>query len=130
MALAADVAGARAAIGRPESLVIGVAGTFTSLAAVDIGRYDPEVVHGHRISIERLRELVDDLAALPLGERLEVPGLHPGRAPYVVAGGEIAMAVVSALEAPGVVVSELDILDGIAVDVSDHAASSRLSRTH
>lgn len=125
-ALRHDMAGARDTIGGPESIVIGVAGTFTTLAAVDLGGYDPVAVHGHRVSRGRLRQLTDRLAALPLRERLSVPGLHPGRAPYVVAGGEIAVAALDALEADGVEVSERDILDGIALAASGAATTSTL----
>ncbi len=125
-ALRRDMAGARDTIGGPESMVIGVAGTFTTLAAVDLGGYDPVAVHGYRVSRGRLRQLTDRLAALPLRERLSVPGLHPGRAPYVVAGGEIAVAALDALEADGVEVSERDILDGIALAASGAATTSSL----
>jgi len=118
-ALAPAMAGAVAAIGGPEEHVIGVAGTFTTLAAIDIGRYDPALVHGHRVAKGELREIVALLASVSLEERRQIPGLHPGRAPYIVAGAEIALAGLDALGADSVQVSERDILDGVALTASD-----------
>lgn len=118
-ALALEMASAVEAIGGPEEHVIGVAGTFTSLAAIDIGRYDPALVHGHRVARGRLREIAALLSSVSLEERMEIPGLHPGRAPYVVAGAEIALAALDALGAESVQVSERDILDGVALTAAD-----------
>lgn len=106
-------------VGGPQDHVIGVAGTFTTIAAIDIGRYDPALVHGHRVSRADLRGIADRLAAVALEERRQIPGLHPGRAPYIVAGAEIALAALDALGADAVQVSERDILDGVALAASD-----------
>ena len=76
----------------PETLsarrAIGVAGTITSLAALDLGlvEYDRDRVHGHRLGDAAVRAQLERLAALPLGERRRVPGLEPERAPVIVAG--------------------------------------------
>lgn len=113
-AVTADVVAALDRVGRPP-VAIGVAGTFTTLAAIDIGRYDAELVHGHRLGVARLAEITAMLGGLPLADRLDVPGLHPGRAPFIVAGSEIALAAVRGAGVPEVVVSERDILDGIAL---------------
>src|SRR2546423_10296907 len=66
---------------------IGVAGTITSLAALDLGlvEYDPERVHGHRLGAEAVEGLLERLAALPPEERRRVPRLDPQRAPAIVA---------------------------------------------
>lgn len=117
-AVTADVADALDRVGRPPT-AIGVAGTFTTLAAIDLGRYDPAIVHGHRLGVARLAEIADLLAGLPLADRLDVPGLHPGRAPFIVAGSAIALAAVQGAGVPEVVVSERDILDGIALAAAD-----------
>ena len=60
---------------------IAVAGTATTLAAIAHGGYAPEAVHGARITRAQVRDLQARLAALPLAERREVPGLEPARAP-------------------------------------------------
>ncbi len=67
---------------------VAVAGTATSVAAIDqdLEPYDPERVHGHVVSDARLGELLARLAAMTDEERRHVHGLHPDRAPTIVAG--------------------------------------------
>ncbi|MBI5311169.1 MAG: Ppx/GppA family phosphatase [Actinobacteria bacterium] len=99
---------------------VAVAGTPTVLASVDLAleEFDPWKVHGHAITRERCAGLLHQLAALPLAERREVTGLHPDRAPTIVAGAAILMATLEAFELPAVTVSEHDILYGIALDLA------------
>jgi exopolyphosphatase / guanosine-5'-triphosphate,3'-diphosphate pyrophosphatase len=98
---------------------IAVAGTPTSCAAIDleIEPYDPSRVEGHELSVERLAEIRDRLAALPLAERREVPGLHPDRAPTIVAGVLILIEALAAFGLQTVRVSERDILWGAALEL-------------
>ncbi|MDH3227831.1 MAG: hypothetical protein OEM67_12205 [Thermoleophilia bacterium] len=103
----------------PHDVAIGVAGTFTSLAAVDIGKYDSELVHGHVLSATRVEELIAGLAALPLAERRRVPGLHPDRAAVIVTGGALALGAMEALASSTLTVSERDLLDGVALAAMD-----------
>ena len=71
---------------------IGVAGTITTVAAIDLGlrEYDPVRIHGHRLSRAATDRVLGDLAALPLAARRRVPGLEPERAPVIV-GGLVAL---------------------------------------
>jgi exopolyphosphatase/guanosine-5'-triphosphate,3'-diphosphate pyrophosphatase len=98
---------------------IGVAGTPTSCAAIDleVEPYDPSRVEGHELSVERLAEIRDRLAALPLARRREVPGLHPDRAPTIVAGVLILIEALEAFALGHVRVSERDILWGAALEL-------------
>jgi len=100
---------------------VGVAGTITTLAALDLGldEYDRERVHGHRLSREGLERQLQRLAALPLAERREVPALEPERAPVIVAGAVIAREVLHAYSLDEIAVSEHDILDGIALAAAE-----------
>ena len=100
---------------------IGVAGTVTTLAAVDLGldRYDRERVHGHRLALEAARRQLERLAALPLAERREVPALDPERAPVIVAGAVILTETLAFFELDAIEVSERDILDGIALAAAE-----------
>ena len=99
------------------NLGIGVAGTPTSLAAIDQGLdpYDPELVHGSHLSLEAIQTMCSRLAAMPLTERLEVVGLHRGRAPTIVAGVVILIQVMRAFGLSEIEVSEHDILWGAAL---------------
>jgi exopolyphosphatase / guanosine-5'-triphosphate,3'-diphosphate pyrophosphatase len=102
---------------------IGVGGTATQLASVDLGLavHDRDRVEGHAIPLARLGELKDRLAALPLAERRGVRGLDPARAPTIVAGVTILIEAVGAFALDGVEVSERDILWGVALDSVPHA---------
>jgi exopolyphosphatase/guanosine-5'-triphosphate,3'-diphosphate pyrophosphatase len=110
----------RAVAAQPESKpsrAIAVAGTPTSLAAIDqeLEPYDPGRVHGYRLGIRRVQHMLSRLSSLPLAERLRVRGLHPGRAPTIVAGTVILVQVMRVFGLEEVEVSELDILHGSAL---------------
>jgi exopolyphosphatase/guanosine-5'-triphosphate,3'-diphosphate pyrophosphatase len=121
-ALAGDVRGRiEAAIAdRPEAVAaagIAVAGTPTSLAAVELGLepYDPARVHGHVLALDSIQRRLSQLASLPLAERAEAPGLHPDRAPTIVAGAVILIEAMRSFGLDRVEVSEHDILYGAAL---------------
>ena len=123
--LAADIRNQidRAIAARPHSnpgRAIAVAGTPTSLAAIDqeLEPYDPRRVHGYRLGLQRIQRMLSRLSSLPLAERLRVPGLHPGRAPTIVAGTVILVQVMRAFKMNEVEVSELDILHGSALSAA------------
>jgi exopolyphosphatase/guanosine-5'-triphosphate,3'-diphosphate pyrophosphatase len=105
---------------RPAS-AIGVAGTITSIAALDLGldEYDPERVHGHYVSREGAVRQLDRLASLPLAERREVPALDPDRAPVIVAGAIILREALDHFGFDGIEASERDILDGAALEAAE-----------
>jgi exopolyphosphatase/guanosine-5'-triphosphate,3'-diphosphate pyrophosphatase len=90
---------------------IAVAGTATSLAAID----GAEQIHGYRLSLASCERMVAMLARMPLEERRRVPGLHPDRAPTIVAGAVILTESIRALGLAEIEVSEADILHGAAL---------------
>ena len=96
---------------------IAVAGTATSLAAVDqaLDPYDPERVHGYELQLGACEQMLAMLAALPLEKRREVSGLHPDRAPTIVAGAVILVESIRAFGLGSVETSEADILHGAAL---------------
>jgi len=113
--LAAAAAYVRALLPTLEAAsAIGVAGTVTTLATLDLGlsAYDPERTHGHRISRAAVGEQLEQLAGMTLEERLEVPGMEPGRAPVLVAGLVVLREIMDAFELDEIEVSERDILHG------------------
>ncbi len=99
---------------------IAVAGTPTSLAAIDqrLDPYDPELVHGYRLSLGTIQRILSELASKPLAERLQVVGLHEGRAPTIVAGVIILIQVMRAFGLSEIEVSEHDILWGAALEAA------------
>jgi exopolyphosphatase/guanosine-5'-triphosphate,3'-diphosphate pyrophosphatase len=96
---------------------IAVAGTATSLAAIDqeLDPYDPERVHGYRLSQASCERLLARLARLTVAERRDVTGLHPDRAPTIVAGAGVLLESMRAFGVDEVEVSERDILHGAAL---------------
>jgi exopolyphosphatase/guanosine-5'-triphosphate,3'-diphosphate pyrophosphatase len=104
-------------IRRATAAGIAVAGTATSLAAIDQGLepYDPARVHGYRLALGACERMVGMLAALPLEQRREVAGLHPDRAPTIVAGAVILVEAMQAFGLEAAEISEADILQGAAM---------------
>ena len=100
---------------------VAVAGTVTTLAALDLGleRYDRDRVDGHRLSAAAVRVQLDRLAALPLAERRLLPAMEPERAPVIVAGTVILAELLDAFSLDGVDVSEHDVLDGAALAAAE-----------
>lgn len=100
---------------------IGVAGTLTTLAALDVGleQYDRERVHGHRLTTAAARTQLARLAALPLHKRRELPAIDPERAAVIVAGAVILVSILDHFGLDEIEVSERDILDGIALAAAE-----------
>ncbi len=122
-ALAADVrALIGAAIGQNHTSPapragIAVAGTPTSLAAIEMSLdpYDPMRVHGHHLTFHSIQWMLSQLASSPLAERRQIAGLHPDRAPTIVAGVVILTEAMRAFGLDQIEVSEHDILYGSAI---------------
>ena len=96
---------------------IGVAGTITQLATLDLGleREEPELVHEHQLSTEAIAALLERLAALPVDEIRRERGMHPDRAPVIVAGTVVALETLRHFGLDGLEVSEHDIMHGAAL---------------
>jgi len=125
-ALAADIRSLiQAAVppGLTASAGIAVAGTPTSLAAVEmeLEPYDPARVHGHVLPLPAIQRMLSLLASAPLAERVQIPGMHPDRAPTIVAGVVILVEVMRAFELEQIGVSEHDILYGTAIAAATRA---------
>jgi len=121
-ALASDVRGLieRAIAGQPGAAAaagIAVAGTPTSLASIEIGLepYDPKQVHGHTLALTSIQRQLSKLASAPLSKRAEIVGMHPDRAPNIVAGVVILVEAMRAFALENIEVSEHDILYGCAI---------------
>jgi len=100
---------------------IGVAGTVTTLATLDLGdeEYDPQRTHGHRIPRASLDEQLGRLARMTTAERERVPGVEPGRAPVIVAGLVVLREILDAYGLDEIEVSERDILHGAALAAAE-----------
>lgn len=96
--------------------VVGVAGTFTSVAAgvLDLPAFDPDAVDHASLPMRGVHELCDRLVGMTTAQRLELGWMHPGRADVIAAGALIVSRVLARTTASHLLVAEADILDGIA----------------
>ncbi|MDX6556481.1 MAG: exopolyphosphatase / guanosine-5-triphosphate,3-diphosphate pyrophosphatase [Miltoncostaeaceae bacterium] len=119
-ALGGPVRDALDRIGGPAPAV-GVAGSATTLAAIHLGGYDPARVHRLRLTTPEVAAIAARLAAMPLAELRELPGLEPARAPVIVAGATVIATILEVAGLPDLLVSERDILDGAALAAREGA---------
>ena len=93
---------------------IGIGGTATSLAAIDLQMesYDPRRIQGHRMDRGTIEAMILQLRYMSREERLEVKGLQPGRVDIIVPGAEIITSLMDTYQIGSIVVSEADGLEG------------------
>ncbi len=98
---------------------VGIAGTMTTLAAVSLrlATYDGARVHGHTLSRGELAAVVDELASVSLATRRTMLGMEPKRADVIVSGGVLALAVLDALGAASVRISDRGVRWGLAAEL-------------
>jgi len=101
--------------------VIGVAGTITTLAAIDLklAKYDSEKIHGHILDRDRIKEIYDFICGMDTEDRKKVTGLDPKRADIIIGGIAIVIEALKMLDCKSIYVSEKDILDGIIYTLVD-----------
>jgi exopolyphosphatase/guanosine-5'-triphosphate,3'-diphosphate pyrophosphatase len=119
--LRAAVAEARAHVRLDgDATFVGVAGTVTTVAAIALGlqAYEPERIHGARISAAQVDEVTERLLHMTHAERAALPVMHPGRVDVIGGGALVLSTLLAEVGAPAVIASEHDILDGIALGVA------------
>ncbi|MER6157177.1 Ppx/GppA phosphatase family protein [Streptomyces sp. NPDC001868] len=105
---------------REAHTLVGLAGSVTTLSAIaqDLPAYDSAAIHHSRITYDRVREITEWLLRSTHAEREAVPSMHPGRVDVIAAGALVLLSIMERIGAAEVVVSEHDILDGIAWSVA------------
>ncbi|MDX2595142.1 MULTISPECIES: Ppx/GppA phosphatase family protein [Streptomyces] len=105
---------------REAHTLVGLAGSVTTVSAIaqDLPEYDSARIHHSRISHDRVREITEGLLRSTHAERAAIPSMHPGRVDVIGAGALVLLAIMERIGAREVVVSEHDILDGIAWSVA------------
>ncbi|MFD7922322.1 exopolyphosphatase [Streptomyces sp. NPDC059740] len=98
------------------STLVGLAGSVTTVAgiALELPEYESAAIHHSRISREKVREISERLLTSTHAERAAIPVMHPGRVDVIGAGALVLLRIMERTGAEEVVVSEHDILDGIA----------------
>ena len=99
------------------STLVGVAGSVTTVAAIALGldHYDSMRIHGSVIDVEQVTDVAELLLAMPRDQRAAMGVMHPGRVDVIGAGSLVLARIMALTGADEVVVSEHDILDGIAL---------------
>ncbi|HKO46711.1 MAG TPA: Ppx/GppA phosphatase family protein [Polyangiaceae bacterium] len=110
----------------PSARLVGVAGTVTQLAALELEleRYDATRVHGHTLTRQAVDRLATRLASLDLAQRRGLPGMEPARADVLVVGSAIARAVLQWSGAAELVVSDRGVRWGLAEELAADRASA------
>ncbi len=105
---------------REAHTLVGLAGSVTTVSAIalDLPAYDSAAIHHSRVSLGRVREITEWLLRSTHAERAAVPSMHSGRVDVIGAGALVLLAIMERIGAEEVVVSEHDILDGIAWSVA------------
>jgi len=101
----------------PEVLV-GTAGTVTTLAAIDgdVYPYDPEAIHGRILTFKRVEELLEDLKNKSLAERSAMRAIEKGREDLIIAGGALVLETMRVFECNLLTVSEHGLREGLVLD--------------
>ena len=99
--------------------MIGLAGTVSTVAAVEIGlaTYDRDRIHHFWLTRQAAEDVFRTLATETRAERMGNPGLEEGRADVIVGGCVVLVAVMRYFDLEGCLVSESDILDGLAMSL-------------
>ena len=115
------------AVGRALSYVdgsghhlVGLAGSVTTVAgiALDLPHYDANRIHHSILTAEAVEEIAARLSAMDHAQRAAVPVMHPGRVDVIIAGTLVLREIMRQTKAAEVIVSEHDILDGIASSIN------------
>jgi exopolyphosphatase/guanosine-5'-triphosphate,3'-diphosphate pyrophosphatase len=99
--------------------IIGLAGTITTLAAVDLklSEYDREEIHRYSLRLEKIRKILLNFCSTGLKDRQNIVGLDPRRADIIIGGTVILIEIMELLKQDKILVSESDILDGIIYSI-------------
>jgi exopolyphosphatase/guanosine-5'-triphosphate,3'-diphosphate pyrophosphatase len=102
----------------PEVL-IGTAGTVTTLAAIDgsVDPYDSEKIHGVSLTFKRVEELLEDLKNKSLSERMAIKAMEKGREDLIIVGGALVLETMRIFECDLLMVSEYGLREGIALEI-------------
>jgi len=105
---------------RPRA-AIGVAGTITTIATLDLGleEEDPDTVHGHSLSAETVATWMERLEGMSVEEIRALRGMHPGRAPVIAAGAVVVRETLAYFGLETLEVSEHDIMHGAALAAAE-----------
>jgi len=100
---------------------IGTAGTFTTLASIDLGleTYSREKIHLHTIPIRRLKKIYTEISSIPLSKRKHIKGLEPERADLIIPGLHFTINAMDFFHFKELTVSDYGLLEGVLIELRD-----------
>jgi len=106
---------------KKDTTFIGTAGTFSTIASIDIGlnTYSREKIHLHKLPLNRLQDMNKKLLALSLKERKNIRGLEPGRADLIIPGLQFTIKVMEIFGFDELIVSDYGLLEGILLEINE-----------
>jgi exopolyphosphatase/guanosine-5'-triphosphate,3'-diphosphate pyrophosphatase len=106
---------------RDARTFVAVAGTATTVQAISLGlsRYDPDAIHRTELSLAEAERVLGDLATMTTAERSALPVMAKGRGDVIVAGAVVLVEVMRRFGFDRTLVSETDILDGLAMEMAE-----------
>ncbi len=118
--LAVELAAAGEIVDPSRSLLVGTAGTATTLAAIDMGMtdYDYRRVNGHWLPRDRVAALYEQLLTLTPPERLQIPGMEQGREDLIIAGGLVTLKSMDRFGFDGMKISDFGLLEGVLLNLA------------
>lgn len=110
-----------------SSILVGTAGTITTLAAMELGmsEYDPEKINRTVLTREKLDDRIRQLSAMTSVERMNIRGLEQGREDIILAGAVVVQEIMSRYGFTSLVVSEFGLREGILLDLYDKLGNKR-----
>ncbi|MDP3259299.1 MAG: Ppx/GppA phosphatase family protein [Thermodesulfovibrionales bacterium] len=107
-----------------DTVLIGTAGTITTLASIDIGleSYGHEKIHRHNISLEKLYDISGRLISIPLSERKKMIGLEPERADLIIPGILFTINIMELFGFDNILVSDNGLLEGVLIKLSERVS--------
>lgn len=97
---------------------IGTGGTITTLAAIDLSLddYEPEIVHGHLLALDKLKDMRNKLISVPISLRKDIKGIEKERADLIIPGIILTIKIMDIFEFDELIVSDYGLLEGLLLE--------------
>ncbi|MFN3395614.1 MAG: Ppx/GppA family phosphatase, partial [Thermodesulfovibrionales bacterium] len=101
-----------------DTNLIGTGGTITTLAAIDLSldHYEPEIVHGYHLALNRLKDMRNKLVSIPISLRKDIKGLERERADLIIPGIILTIKIMDIFKFDELIVSDYGLLEGLLLE--------------
>lgn len=101
-----------------DAKLTGTGGTITTLAAIDLSldHYEPEIIHGYHLALDRLKDMKDKLLSIPISLRKDIKGLERERADLIIPGIILTIKIMDIFKFDELIVSDYGLLEGLLLE--------------